>query len=175
MKIMIFGDPASGKSTFACKLAKLTNISVIHLDEIMDNIGRDDKDAIKKLIIKEIARDNWIIEGNAFTKDKDSRINSADVVFVFDSGPIMTLLRHLTRYLKVRFGIERRLGKEDTTLDLRFFLPYIFLNFPRRKKCAIDLVKQQNKKFFLIKEYSQTTKYLSNLDWMNSSFNENNC
>ena len=41
MKIMIFGDSASGKSSFVQVVAARESLPLIHLDRVMDEMGRE--------------------------------------------------------------------------------------------------------------------------------------
>jgi adenylate kinase family enzyme len=50
MKIMVFGDPGAGKSTFATALAQKTNIKLYHIDTLREP---EDK---KKLNKKELGQ-----------------------------------------------------------------------------------------------------------------------
>jgi adenylate kinase family enzyme len=160
MKIMIFGDSASGKSTFASKLGKKLDLPVLHLDEMMESLGRENKEHIKDFIVKEANKQSWIIEGNAFTKDKDFRIQKADIIFVFDKLPIVTLINHIIRWSKIRFGTHNRVGSKLTSLSLGFFIPYTLFQFPKRKNIAIETAVKYNKKIYFVKSYKQAEKYL---------------
>lgn len=164
MKIMIIGDSASGKSTFATTLAKKLYIPVIHIDEINDFIGRDKPNEIKEKIEEEIKKDNWIFDGNGFTKDKTSRIKNTDIVFVFNSNPFLTLLRHIIRYIKIKYNKEKRVGSNNLKLNLKYFIPYIFFKFPKRKEEAVNLAKSLNKKIYIFNNKKDATNFLSKID-----------
>lgn len=158
---MIFGDSASGKSTFAHELGNKLNVPVLHLDRMMDNIGRENGEQIKNVIEEYCNKDEWIIEGNAFTKDPDSRIEKADTVYVFKTLPIITLFRHIKRFFKIRLGQERRRGSSDTRLNLIYFIPYIFIKFPKRRDRAISLAKKKVKNIVTIKSYQDAQRILA--------------
>ena len=84
MRAMIFGETASGKSTFAEGLGQATDLPVEHLDEISDEIGRNNREEIGEYIRNLADKEEWIIEGNAFTKDATHRLDRATKIFVFD-------------------------------------------------------------------------------------------
>jgi adenylate kinase family enzyme len=161
MKIMIFGDTASGKSSFAEILADTESVPVIHLDRIMDNIGREDRRSIGEYIKKEASKSNWIIEGNAFTKDSDYRIKQADIIYVFDFNRFVTLANHINRYIKIRSRKEIRKGGESSHLNLKYFVPYILVKFPPRKKEALRLARSYEKDVVILKSYSDIDRYLN--------------
>lgn len=135
MKIMIIGQVGNGKSTFADKLGKKLEIEVFHLDLYMDNVvgrnaaGNTDRDKVKKYIQEISQKENWIIDGNAFTKDKDIRIKNADVIYLFDSGRVISFLKLLRRYVSVRIFDRRQIGGTHKKLNLKYYIPYFFLNY----------------------------------------------
>lgn len=160
MRIMIFGDSASGKSTFAETLAIYKKLPVTHLDTIMDRVGRSDRRNIGEIIKAEASKEDWIIEGNAFTKDESFRIERADVIYVFDFNRFSTLANLIKRHIKQRQGRELRKGSEDTRLNLSYFIPYILIKFPPRKKAAIEIARKQSKRIIVFKTYNDVNNYL---------------
>lgn len=160
MKIMIFGDTASGKSTFAKKLGTKLGIPSISLDQVMDTVGRDRRKDITDKIAQITKQPDWILEGNAFTKDKEARIKAADKVIVFKSSPWVTFLRHLVRHIKVYLGIESRAGSDDPRLNLKYFIPYIFVKFSPRRESAFALVKSMRKEITVIHNHEEANSYL---------------
>jgi adenylate kinase family enzyme len=163
MKIMIFGDSGAGKSTFAKKLGGKLSLPVLHLDEVMDKLGRKDKQAIGEYIQKETQKAKWIIDGNAFTKDTHARIKAADLVIVFDINRFKAFYSHIKRYAAIKLSRQSRVGSQDTTLNLSYFIPYIFWQFPGRKKAAIERAAEHNKKIVFVKSHRQADALLK--DW----------
>lgn len=156
---MIIGQVGNGKSTFADKLGKKLQIEVFHLDLYMDNVvgrdrsGKTDKDKVKSYIQEISQKESWIIDGNAFTKDKDIRIKNADVIYLFDSGRIVSFLKYLRRYIVVRVFERKQIGGSHQKLNLKYYIPYIFLKLPRRLKDAIAIATRHNKKIIYIKRF----------------------
>lgn len=161
MKVMIFGDTASGKSSFAEKLAVIENLPVIHLDKLMEEIGRSNKESIGTRIEEEASKPNWIIEGNAFTKDPSYRIAQADIVYVFDFNRFVTLRNHIKRFINIRLKNEVRKGSNSTSLNLKYFVPYTLLKFPPRKKEALQRAKSQGKTIVSFRNYKDVNMFLS--------------
>ncbi len=157
---MIFGDTASGKSTFAETLSKSNKLSVTHLDILMDQVGRNERKSIGDIIKMEASKQDWIIEGNAFTKDKSYRIEQADLIYVFDFNRFVTLANHVKRYINLRRGKESRKGSENTNLNLKYFIPYILIKFPPRKKVALSIARKQSKEVIIFKNYRDVKNYL---------------
>jgi len=164
MKIMIFGDSGAGKSTFAKKLGAATGIDVLHLDEVMERMGREDKLAIGEFIAKETAKAKWIMDGNAFTKDRHARIAAADLIVVFDINRFNALARHIVRYLKLRTGLQRvATGGHSSKLNLPYYVPYILWQFPGRKKAAIERAKAAGKIIEYVKSRKQAERLVGKL------------
>ena len=161
MRIMIFGDTASGKSSFAEKLGAIEDVPVLHLDQLMEEVGRDDRVSIGNCIVQEASKAEWIIEGNAFTKDPTYRMSRADVVYVFDFNRFATLYNHVKRYVKLRSKQEARKGSASTSLNLRYFVPYILIKFPSRKKQAIKQAKAQGKNLKIFTSHEDVNRFLA--------------
>ena len=164
MKIMIFGDSGAGKSTFAKKMGERMQLDVLHLDEVMDKIGRKDKAAIGEYIAAEVSKAEWVIDGNAFTKDKHTRIAAADLIIVFDINRFKALGSHVRRYIKLKTGLQKMVaGGHSTKLNLRYYVPYILWKFPVRKQAAIARVQKAGKPMRFVKNFKQADKLIDEL------------
>ncbi len=158
MKIMIFGDSGAGKSTFAKKLGEKLALPVLHLDEVMETMGREDKKAIGAFIEKETQKAKWIMDGNAFTKDTHARIKAADVIIVFDINRFKALWSHIRRYASKKLAKRASIGGESQKLNLPYYIPYILWQFPGRKNAAIHRAAEHNKKVIFVKNRKQANK-----------------
>ncbi|MCP3660767.1 MAG: DNA topology modulation protein [Bacteroidetes bacterium] len=134
-KIMIFGRPGSGKSTFAFWLHKKINLPLYHLDKYfyIDNwtkswIERDYNEFLK--IQKDIVnKNNWIVDGNCLSS-LELRYNKADICIYFDYPRYICYLRIFKRYFYKDKNIKDRAEGYTETLNLKF-LKYIW-NFENR-------------------------------------------
>jgi adenylate kinase family enzyme len=106
-KIMIFGIPGSGKSTFASKLSKKLNIPVEHLDSyfFIENWVERDKQDFLQIQQKLVSQENWIIDGNAISS-LEMRFAKADVALYFRFSRLLCLWRVLKRFLH-----KKQIGK----------------------------------------------------------------
>lgn len=105
-KVIVIGCPGSGKTTFAEKLSKKTDIPLFYLDAIWHkpdktHIPREEFDSR----IKEIfAAEEWIIDGN-YKRTIEMRLKACDTVFLFDL-PTEVCLK----------GVRDRIGKKRNDL-----------------------------------------------------------
>lgn len=97
-RIMIFGIPGSGKSTFSLQLESLLHIPLYHLDRYFFIQGWKPRDYDEFLKIQEslLETDSWIIDGNA-TKSLETRFKNADVAFYFRFNRLLCLWRIFKR------------------------------------------------------------------------------
>ena len=132
-KAIIIGCPGSGKTTFAEKLQKCTDLPLYYLDAIWHkpdktHIPREEFD---QRIVEIFETPRWIIDGN-YKRTIELRMKQCDTVFLFDL-PVEMCLQ----------GVTDRIGKErydlpwlETELDPEFkqfiedfpkdTLPYIY-------------------------------------------------
>ena len=88
MRIMVIGAKSAGKSTFSDKLGRKLSIPVVHIDAIVNSIGREKNREAESLIRKEADKPNWILDGNAFTRDQKYRLGKADYIIFFKTSPL---------------------------------------------------------------------------------------
>jgi adenylate kinase family enzyme len=105
-KVLVVGCSGSGKSVFARKLRDLTNLPLIHLDNIWWNedkthITHEEFDSQLNEIL---SADEWIIDGD-FSRTYEMRMRAADTIFVLDY-PLEVCLG----------GAEARIGKKREDL-----------------------------------------------------------
>lgn len=83
-KIMIFGRPGSGKSTFALKLHKHTGIPLYHLDKYFYESNWKERNTEEFLKTQQeiVDKDTWIIDGNS-VRSLEIRYSKADLVLYF--------------------------------------------------------------------------------------------
>jgi adenylate kinase family enzyme len=108
-RIMIFGRPGSGKSTFALELNKRIGIPLYHLDKyfyVAHWIERDYTEFIKiqKSLVEQPA---WIIDGNA-TKSLELRYARATTCLYFNYPRWRCYIRIIKRLFEDRSKFDDR-------------------------------------------------------------------
>lgn len=118
MKLYIVGSVASGKTTLAKRLSKITGIHYTALDEIVHKPDMSSKWGNKKRTIEErdemfsqiLHQENWIIEDTGRLCFSEG-LKQADKIVFLEISPIIRNRRIVLRWIKQRMGIEKCLYK----------------------------------------------------------------
>lgn len=134
-RIMIFGVPASGKSTFATQISKKLNLPLYHIDMyfFVKNWALRDADEFLAIQEKLVEQDRWVIDGNAITS-LEVRWARADMVIYFHFNHWKCLWRAIKRVFGRDPSIDDRPEGCPNGLSWRFL--YVLWVFN-------DLVKDQ--------------------------------
>jgi len=161
-KVIIIGCPGSGKTTFAEKLQRVTNLPLYYLDAIWHkpdrtHISREEYD---KKLSEIFQTEEWIIDGN-YSRTIEERIQNSDTIFLFDL-PTEVCLQ----------GATERLGKErydvpwiDTELDPK--LQHEIEEFPDKVLPRIyELLEKYSdgKKVIIFKSREEIDEYLHKIE-----------
>lgn len=163
-RIMIFGRPGNGKSTFANRLSKTLSLPVYHLDKYFFESSWRERDTKEFIDIQKnlVSREAWIIDGNS-TKTLEIRWSKADVVIYLD----------LPKWICI-YRIIKRIFTKDRTIDdrapncpevLRWpFLVYAWRFENRVKNIIPQLTKTYEKTPFYVissqKDFEEITTML---------------
>ena len=151
-KIMIFGRPGGGKSTFACKLQTALNFPLHHLDKHCYESNWVERDYQEFLKVKQciIEDESWIIDGN-HTKSLEMRYSKADLVLYFNYPRWLCYIRVLKRLFSKDTTIDDRAIGCHETIDFGFLL-YMW-TFEERVAGQIALLREKypNTQFVEIK------------------------
>ena len=97
-RIMIFGKPGSGKSTFAIKISKKLQIPVYHLDKYFFVHNWIERNYQEFLVIQQniVEKEEWIIDGNSI-KSLEIRYVRADCIIYFNYSRVICYWRIFKR------------------------------------------------------------------------------
>ncbi|MBU6321428.1 MAG: topology modulation protein [Patescibacteria group bacterium] len=103
-RIVVVGVSASGKSTFARKLAERTNLPLIHMDAIWWKPGWvevSEEEATRQLEAL-TQRDEWVIEGYIPDEARPFVFERAESIVYLDYPRMMGAFRYIRRWWKHR-------------------------------------------------------------------------
>jgi adenylate kinase family enzyme len=129
-RIMIVGQPGSGKSTLAEALGKVTNLPVIHVDQIhwqRDWVERP-RSETTRLCLEAEQRSRWVFEGG-HSETWASRLARADMIIWLDLPVGLRLWRVLRRTMKGlgRTRADMAEGCPERLSSLPEFVHYIWI------------------------------------------------
>lgn len=106
-RILIIGGNGCGKTTLAQTLASKLEIHLIHLDKLYwrDNWESASKDEFDDLLIKELSKSKWIIDGN-MNRTIPLRLKYCDTVIYMDFSRTRCVYGAIKRVLK-NYGKSR--------------------------------------------------------------------
>lgn len=109
MRIMIFGRPGSGKSTFALKLAQKYDLPLYHLDKYFFEANwtaRKYEDFLEDQYTI-VDQKNWIIDGNSL-QSLHVRYSEANICIYFNYPRLLCLWRLIKRIFFKDITIDDR-------------------------------------------------------------------
>jgi adenylate kinase family enzyme len=141
-KIMVFGLPGSGKSTFATKLARRLGLPIYHLDKHFYVENWIERDYQEFLDVQQsfVNQSRWVIDGNAM-KSLEIRFQKADVAIYFHYSVFVCLWRILKRVFHKNWHIPDL--AEGCTKSIRFRLIKYMFQYHRRYGPKMSELRQK--------------------------------
>lgn len=166
MRIVIFGKPGSGKTTFAFALSLKLKIPLYHLDKYFYESKWVERDYNEFLRLQKhlVAQENWIIDGNN-TKSLEMRYQRATVILYF----CYPWWQVLWRIFKRRFFSQKNPMIDDRAVGcpetIRWSLLKYTLTYEKRLSLLLTTLRKKYSSipFYIIssdKELSFILKFL---------------
>ncbi len=145
-RVLVIGCPGGGKSTFACELAKLTDLPLYYLDMLWWNSDKTNvsRELFDMRLGDILAMDEWIIDGN-YSRTLDTRLESCDTVFFLDM-PLEVCLD----------GIKKRQGKPRADMPWvevvqdKEFIQYVKDFSATQRPKILELLKKHGNKNIIV-------------------------
>lgn len=153
-RIMIIGCSGSGKSTLAKKLGSITNIPVVHLDNLY---WRSDwkpvsNETFDELLHHELTKEIWIIDGN-YNRTLSKRIDFCDTVVYLDF-PRLTCLGGVLRRSIAHRGQSRSDMRDNVPKFFDFqFLQWIWRFNKENRDKYCKMLGNSNKQVFILHKH----------------------
>lgn len=111
-RIMIFGRPGSGKSTFSLKLHKMFGLPLYHLDRFfyIENWTERNYQEFLDMQQRMVVNDRWIIDGNN-SKSLEVRYERASLCLYFNYSRWLCYVRILKRLFIKDKALKDRAAK----------------------------------------------------------------
>lgn len=141
-RVMIFGRPGSGKSTFAAWLSRSLGLPLHHLDKhfyVHHWVERDYNEflQIQKNIVD---TESWIVDGNN-TRSFEMRWARADLILYFNFSKLSCYFRVVKRFFNQKTTLnDRAPGCKET---IRYSLLRYMWNFDQRVSQKIKLLNKR--------------------------------
>lgn len=160
-KVIVIGCPGSGKTTFAEKLNKCTNLPLYYLDAIWHKSDKThiSRESFDEKISEIFEMQEWIIDGN-YNRTIEMRLQQCDTVFLFDLPAEVCLQGATERLGKGRYDmpwIEKELDPEFEG----FIKDFAKTSLPEIYE-LIDKYKE-NRNIFVFKSREEADEYLKNM------------
>ena len=172
MKIQIIGYSGSGKTTLAEVLSKIYKIdNVLHLDSLQfnDNWELNEKNDFINKLTNFIKLDDWIIEGNYFSK-VSQRFEICDLLIFLNYNRFFCLKSVFSRHKRLKNENYERFeipGCKDK-IDLEFINWVLFKGRNRNKRKKYKELIKNAKSALVFKNRNELLNYIEELNEKNN-------
>lgn len=167
-RIIIIGGNGCGKTTFAKMLSDKLKLPLIHLDVLYwrDNWQAASKDEFDELLLQEVIKPKWIIDGN-ISRSIPLRLKYCDTVIYMDYSKIACVYGSIKRVIK-NFGKSRPdMGgycPERFDMEKFAFLKSVWNFNKNNKKRYYDMLNNANDiEIIILKNRKQMVEFLQRL------------
>lgn len=173
MKIAVIGYSGAGKSTLAKRIANEIGLSALHLDQthFLPNWEEREPEESRQIVRAELAKPDWVIDGNYPALLWDERLMDADRILWLNYPRIACLCRVIRRNWRYRGRVRDSMAEgcvEKLDLEFVWWILYEGRTFQYRTnyRRAIELYPE---KTVILRNDRDTNRYL---DWLRSDFTD---
>ncbi len=161
-RIIIIGSCGAGKSTLAIKLSKKLGLPLVHLDKIkfVGNWQERSKEEFDKLLLSELEKPRWIIDGN-YNRTIPLRMQYCDTVVFLDFPRLVCLWGVVTRVIKYHGKTRPDMGGNcPERFDIEF-LKFVWQFKTKHRNRYLEMLANANdKKVVILKNRRQVKRFL---------------
>lgn len=164
-RILIIGCSGAGKTTLALQLSEKLGLPLVHLDALYwrDNWQGISNEEFDRLLIEELIKQKWIIDGN-YGRTIPLRLEYCDTVIYLDYSRLTCIFGVFKRVARW-YGKTRPDMGENCPEHVDFeFLKFIWtFNKKYRERYLKMLDEADNKKVIILKNRKQAEKFIQSL------------
>ena len=163
-KVIVIGSGGAGKSTFSRRLGEKLGLPVIHLDTLFwhPNWSRTPEEDWVEIVRREIARDEWVMDGN-FGGTREMRLKACDTVIFLDIPRWLCMYRILKRTILYHRKTRPDMAEGcEERFDLEFIL-WVW-NYPNSgRRLVAELNRHAGKNIIVLRATREIESFLQNL------------
>ena len=162
-KILIIGSGGAGKSTAAIKLAKITNLPLIHLDQQYwgPNWQATPQKQWEQKLLKLLSKPQWIMDGN-YDRTMNLRFKYADTIIFLHYSTLNCIIGSIKRIItQKRPDPIKKCNEQFNWAFFKFIYNY---NTKRAPTVLKKLSKLKDKKIYIIKNRTELDQFFNNLN-----------
>ena len=164
-RVIVIGCGGSGKSTLARAMGEKTGLPVVHLDKLFWKPGWVEmpKDEFDAILRREIAKDQWIIDGN-FNRTIPERIARCDTIIYLDFDRLACLCGVVKRVLTTYGTVRPDMGEGcPERIDFTFLKWVWNYNRDKRERNYQLLNEAENAETIVLKNRRMVRRFLRSL------------
>lgn len=160
MKILLFGPPGTGKTTWAKELSRKLDLPLFHIDRhfFKGNWEKRPKEEFFRDVDVHMELDQWVIDGNGM-RSLEMRYCRAEIAIYYHRPRLLCLWRIFYRIFET-WGEPKLDGPDGTQNGVHWKLLEYLWNFDRKYRPMIEKLRERYPKieFYEVRTDEQRQK-----------------